>query len=169
MIIGVLKELAPETRVSLVPEVVAALVKMNVTIWVEQGGGGSSFYSDKSYTDAGAEIKDARQIRSGADLILGIQAGNIGEAKPGAVLMGIFQPLFNPGLMQQWADKGYTVFSLDTIPRTTRAQSMDVLSSQANIAGYKAVLLAATKYSRYFPMFITAAGSIPPAKVLILG
>jgi NAD(P) transhydrogenase subunit alpha len=83
--------------------------------------------------------------------------------------MGVYQPLFNGSLMQRWADKGYSVFSLDTIPRTTRAQSMDVLSSQANIAGYKAVLLAATQYCRYFPMFMTAAGSIAPAKVLILG
>ena len=169
MIIGVLKEHAPETRVSLVPEVVAALVKMNVTVWIEQGAGVTSFYSDQLYTDAGGIIKDAQGIRSTADIILTIQASNVGDAKAGAVLMGIYQPLFNAELMQQWAEKGYTVFSLDTIPRTTRAQSMDVLSSQANIAGYKAVLLAAMSYSRYFPMFMTAAGSIPPAKVLILG
>ncbi len=169
MIIGVLKEMAPETRVSLVPEVVAALVKMSVTIWVEKGAGGTSFFSDKAYTDAGAAIKDAQEIRSGADIILTIQASNVGTIKSGAVIMGIYQPLFNAGLMSQWADNGITVFSLDTIPRTTRAQSMDVLSSQANIAGYKAVLLAASSYCRYFPMFMTAAGSIPPAKVLILG
>ncbi len=169
MIIGVLKEQAPETRVSLVPEVVAALVKMNVTVWVEQGAGANAFYNDKSYTDAGAEIKQAQDINSSADMVLSMQAANAGNAKAGAVLVGIYQPLFNPGLMQKWADKGYTVFSMDTIPRTTRAQSMDVLSSQANIAGYKAVLLAAMQYSRYFPMFMTAAGSIPPAKVLILG
>jgi len=169
MIIGVLKEQAPETRVSLVPEVVAALVKMNVTVWVEHGAGDTAFYSDQAYTTAGAVIKEVQEISSSADMVLSLQPGNIKNAKAGAVLMGIFQPLFNPALMQQWADKGYTVFSLDTIPRTTRAQSMDVLSSQANIAGYKAVLLAATQYSRYFPMFMTAAGSIPPAKVLILG
>ncbi len=169
MIIGVLKEQAPETRVSLVPEVVAALVKMNVTVWVEQGAGANAFYNDKSYTDAGAEIKQAQDINSSADMVLSMQAANAGNAKAGAVLVGIYQPLFNPGLMQKWADNGYTVFSMDTIPRTTRAQSMDVLSSQANIAGYKAVLLAAMQYSRYFPMFMTAAGSIPPAKVLILG
>ena len=90
-------------------------------------------------------------------------------AATGAVIMGIYQPLFSPALMQQWAEKGYTVFSLDTIPRTTRAQSMDVLSSQANIAGYKAVLQAASIYPKYFPMLMTAAGSIAPAKVLILG
>ena len=169
MIIGVLKEQAPETRVSLVPEVVAALVKMSVTVWVEQGAGDTAFYSDQLYTDAGAVIKDAASIRSSADMVLTMQAGNVGEVKAGAVVMGIFQPLFSPNLMQQWAGKGYTVFSMDTIPRTTRAQSMDVLSSQANIAGYKAVLLAAYEYSRYFPMFMTAAGSIPPAKMLILG
>jgi len=169
MIIGVLKEHAPETRVSLVPEVVAALVKMNVTVWIEQGAGGTSFYSDQSYISAGAEVKDAQQVRSSADILLTITAANAGAAKAGAVLMGIYQPLFNPHNMQLWADNGYTVFSLDTIPRTSRAQSMDVLSSQANIAGYKAVLLAATQYCRYFPMLMTAAGSIPPAKVLILG
>lgn len=169
MIIGVLKEQAPETRVSLVPEVVAALVKMSVTVWVEQGAGDTAFYSDQLYTDAGAVIKDAASIRSSADMVLTMQAGNVGEVKAGAVVMGIFQPLFSPHLMQQWAGKGYTVFSMDTIPRTTRAQSMDVLSSQANIAGYKAVLLAAYEYSRYFPMFMTAAGSITPAKMLILG
>lgn len=169
MIIGVLKEQAPETRVSLVPEVVAALVKMNITVWVEAGAGGTAFFNDQAYTTAGAAIKNADEIRSSADMVLGIGAGAIGNVKSGAVVMGVFQPLFNARLMQQWADKGYSVFSLDTIPRTTRAQAMDVLSSQANIAGYKAVLLAATQYCRYFPMLMTAAGSIPPAKVLILG
>ena len=169
MIIGVLKEQAPETRVSLVPEVVAAFVKMNVTVWVEQGAGDTAFFNDQAYTAAGAVIKNAQEIRTGADMVLSMQTGNARDAKPGAVLLGIFQPLFNHHLMQQMAEKGYTVFSMDTITRTTRAQSMDVLSSQANIAGYKAVLTAATQYCRYFPMFMTAAGSIPPAKVLILG
>jgi len=170
MIIGVLKEQAPETRVSLVPEIVAALVKMKVTVWVEPGAGDNAFHNDKAYTDAGATLKDNASISSSADLILAIQSDSLkANTKQGAVLMGVFQPLFNFQLMQQWAEKGNVVFSLDTIPRTTRAQSMDVLSSQANIAGYKAVLLAAMQFSRYFPMFMTAAGSIPPAKVLILG
>lgn len=170
MIIGVLKEQAPETRVSLVPEVVAALTKMNVQVWIEQGAGDNAFHSDKTYTDAGGTIKDKASIAGGADLLLTIHADNVpADIKPGAVVMGVFQPLFNTKTMQDWAGKGYSVFSLDTIPRTTRAQAMDVLSSQANIAGYKAVLLAAYQYSRYFPMFMTAAGSIPPAKVLILG
>lgn len=170
MVIGVLKEQAPETRVSLVPEVVAALVKMNVSVYVEPGAGDTAFHSDKSYTDAGAVIKDRNTIVSEANLILAIHTDNLPDnVKQGTVVMGVFQPLFNTKQMQQWAGKGFTVFSLDTIPRTTRAQAMDVLSSQANIAGYKAVLLAAFQYCRYFPMFMTAAGSIPPAKVLILG
>lgn len=170
MIIGVLKEDAPETRVSLIPEVVAALVKMNVTVWVESDAGVNAFYDDKSYTDAGALIKDEASICSEADMILSIQAANIPpNVRSGATMLGVYQPLFNATAMQHWAEKGYTVFSMDTIPRTTRAQAMDVLSSQANIAGYKAVLLAAMQYSRYFPMFMTAAGSIPPAKMLILG
>jgi H+-translocating NAD(P) transhydrogenase subunit alpha len=169
MVIGVLKEQAPETRVSIVPEVVAALAKMNVTVWVEQGAGDTAFHSDKAYTDAGAVVKDRLAIANDADLVLTIHAENAPALKSGKVLLGVYQPLFNTQLMQTWADKGYSVFSLDTIPRTTRAQSMDVLSSQANIAGYKAVLLAAYSYSRYFPMFMTAAGSIAPAKILILG
>lgn len=169
MIIGVLKDQAPETRVSMVPEVAAAFVKMNVTVWIEQGAGELAFYNDDQYTAVGALIKSAQEIRSGADMVLTIQPNNVGELRAGIVVMGVFQPLFNPELMLSWAEKGYSVFSLDSIPRTTRAQSMDVLSSQANIAGYKAVLLAAMQYSRYFPMFMTAAGSIPPAKVLILG
>ncbi len=170
MVIGVLKEQAPETRVSLVPEVVAALVKMNVQVYVETGAGETAFHNDKSYTDAGAVIKDKANVAAEADLLLSIHADNLPDnTKQGAVLMGVYQPLFNAQQMQQWAAKGYSVFSMDTIPRTTRAQAMDVLSSQANIAGYKAVLLAAFQYCRYFPMFMTAAGSIPPAKVLILG
>ncbi|MGN6568303.1 MAG: Re/Si-specific NAD(P)(+) transhydrogenase subunit alpha [Flavipsychrobacter sp.] len=170
MIISVLKEDAPETRVSLIPEVVTALVKMNVTVWVESDAGISAFYNDKSYTDAGAVIKDEASICNEADLILSIHAANVPpHVRSGATMLGVYQPLFNAKGMQDWAAKGYTVFSMDTIPRTTRAQAMDVLSSQANIAGYKAVLLAAMEYSRYFPMFMTAAGSIPPAKMLILG
>ncbi|MDR3680276.1 MAG: NAD(P) transhydrogenase subunit alpha [Flavipsychrobacter sp.] len=170
MIIGVLKEHAPETRVSLVPEVVAALVKMKVTVWVEHDAGANSFYNDDAYTSAGAEIKDDTEIKGGADILLAINPQAIsGNIKPSACLLGVYQPLFNVQQMQDWANAGYTIFSMDTIPRTTRAQSMDVLSSQANIAGYKAVLLAAMTYSRYFPMFMTAAGSIPPAKMLVLG
>lgn len=170
MIIGVLKEQAPETRVSLVPEVAAALVKMNVQVWIESGAGDTAFHNDKSYTDVGAVIKDRNAIANEANMVLTIHAANVPDnLKSGTVLLGVYQPLFNGAVMHNWATKGYSVFSLDTIPRTTRAQAMDVLSSQANIAGYKAVLLGAFQYCRYFPMFMTAAGSIAPAKVLILG
>ncbi|MCB0698816.1 MAG: Re/Si-specific NAD(P)(+) transhydrogenase subunit alpha [Chitinophagales bacterium] len=170
MIVGVLKEQGSETRVSLVPEVAAALVKMNVQVYVESGAGESAYHSDASYTDVGAVLKDRNSIASEADVLLTINPENVPDsARKDAVLLGVFQPLFNTQLMQEWATKGYTIFSMDNIPRTTRAQAMDVLSSQANIAGYKAVLKAATEYCRYFPMFMTAAGSIPPAKVLILG
>lgn len=170
MIIGVLKEQQPETRVSLVPEVVAALVKMNVQVSVESGAGDAAYHNDKAYTDAGASVKTRDAVAAEADIILSIHSANVPAGiKSKAVLMGVYQPLFDFRKMQDLAGKGYTVFSMDTIPRTTRAQAMDVLSSQANIAGYKAVLLAAMEYCRYFPMFMTAAGSIPPAKVLILG
>lgn len=170
MVVGVLKEQQPETRVSLVPEVVAALVKMNVQVMVEHGAGETAFHSDQSYTDAGGKLSDRNTIASSADVLLTINSANLPDnIKNGAVVMGVYQPLFDHQKMQELASKGYTVFSMDTIPRTTRAQAMDVLSSQANIAGYKAVLLSAMEYCRYFPMFMTAAGSIPPAKVLILG
>lgn len=170
MVIGVLKEAAPETRVSLVPEVVAALVKLKAEVWIEQGAGDKAFFNDKTYTDAGGSIKDRNTISAGADILLTIQPDNVPDnVKAGAMILGVYQPLFNIPVMEAWADRNYTTFSLDTIPRTTRAQAMDVLSSQANISGYKAVLLAAMQYSRYFPMFMTAAGSIPPAKMLILG
>src|SRR5690606_21497802 len=170
MVIGVLKEQQPETRVSLVPEVVAALVKMNVQVLVENGAGEGAYHNDKAYTDAGAVMKSREATAAEADVLLTIHAANVPDSiKKGAVVIGVYQPLFDTKKMQEFAAKGYTVFSMDTIPRTTRAQAMDVLSSQANIAGYKAVLLAAMEYCRYFPMFMTAAGSIPPAKILILG
>ncbi|ACU63895.1 Re/Si-specific NAD(P)(+) transhydrogenase subunit alpha [Chitinophaga pinensis] len=172
MIAGVLKEQPGENRVSLVPEIVKQLEKQGVTVWIEPDAGTRAYYSDESYIQAGAQIKPAGEILQQADIILSIQIPEESSWKmipAGKVLAGIYQPLYNTALMQQWADKQLTAFSLDSVPRTTRAQSMDVLSSQANIAGYKAVLLAATSYSRYFPMFMTAAGSIAPAKVLILG
>ncbi|TWW01493.1 Re/Si-specific NAD(P)(+) transhydrogenase subunit alpha [Chitinophaga pinensis] len=172
MIAGVLKEQPGENRVSLVPEIVKQLEKQGVTVWIEPDAGTRAYYPDESYIQAGAQIKPAGEILQQADIILSIQIPEESSWKmipAGKVLAGIYQPLYNTALMQQWAEKQLTAFSLDSVPRTTRAQSMDVLSSQANIAGYKAVLVAATSYSRYFPMFMTAAGSIAPAKVLILG
>jgi len=172
MIIGVLKEQSPETRVSILPEHIVTFKKWNVDVYIEPGAGDAAFAGDAAYTAAGALIKSRGDILQQADILLSINKftdADIAAVKNSAVLLGTFQPLFNIPLMQQWAAKNVTAFSMDMLPRTTRAQSMDVLSSQANIAGYKAVLVAAGLYPKYFPMFMTAAGSIPPAKVLILG
>jgi NAD(P) transhydrogenase subunit alpha len=171
MIVGVLKEPAFESRVSLSAEGAAALIKKGVEVWVESSAGVKAFTNDDDYTKIGATIKSAQEIISSADIILSINNPDLSHVSrlTSYVFLGIYQPLFNPALMHDWAKQNITVFSLDMLPRTTRAQTMDVLSSQANIAGYKAVLLASVRYPRYFPMFMTAAGSIPPAKVLILG
>jgi NAD(P) transhydrogenase subunit alpha len=169
--LGVLKESAAETRVSLLPEAVAALTKKGVKVIVESGAGVLAFASDEDYRQAGAQLLSRTQLVESADLLLSIQAPvDIDSSKlSGKALIGVYQPLYVRDQVEYWAKQGVTCFSLDMLPRTTRAQSMDVLSSQANIAGYKAVLLAAQSYGRYFPMFMTAAGSIAPAKMLILG
>jgi H+-translocating NAD(P) transhydrogenase subunit alpha len=169
MIIGVLKEPAPETRVSILPEHVTVLKKWNVTVYIESQAGLTAFANDDKYQEAGAEVASRADIYDKADIILSISTPADIAGKNSKILLGIFQPLFNPQLVKTWAGDNHTIFSMDMLPRTTRAQSMDVLSSQANIAGYKAVLEAANRFPRYFPMFMTAAGSIPPAKMLILG
>jgi NAD(P) transhydrogenase subunit alpha len=172
MTVGVLKETATETRVSLLPEHLATLKKWKCDILVESAAGAKAFANDDKYSEAGAKIASRDEVLRNSDIVLSINNfsdDDISKLKPGAVVLGIYQPLFNAGIIKAWATKGVSVFSIDMIPRTTRAQSMDVLSSQANIAGYKAVLLAANEYPKYFPMFMTAAGSIPPAKMLILG
>jgi NAD(P) transhydrogenase subunit alpha len=168
MIVGVLKEVAPETRVSLIAEGAAQLIKKNIQVWIESGAGSNAFCSDDDYRAIGAEIKSSDEIASSADIILSIHAPSI-TIRQGVVLIGMYQARFETERIQNWNKQGATVFSMELLPRTTRAQSMDILSSQANIAGYKAVLTAANAYGRYFPMFMTAAGSIAPAKVLILG
>lgn len=171
MVVGVLKELSFETRVSMLSETVATLIKKQVEVWVEQGAGEKAACPDSEYIKAGASIKTAQEIIQSADVILSIHLPpkeNL-PANSSQIFIGVYQPLYNAMQMQQCAQHGITTFSLDMLPRTTRAQSMDVLSSQANIAGYKAVLHAANIYPKYFPMFMTAAGSIAPAKVLILG
>ena len=172
MIIAVLKEPSPETRVSVLPEHVVGFKKWNLDIYIESNAGTAAFATDAAYVAAGALIKSRNEILQQADIILSINnpsTTDIASLKPGAIMLGVYQPLFNYHIIKDWASKGFTTFSIDMIPRTTRAQSMDVLSSQASIAGYKAVLLAANLFPRYFPMFMTSAGSIPPAKVLILG
>ena len=176
MTIGILKEPAHETRVSLLAEAVATLTKKEITVIVESGAGEKAFCSNADYEKAGAKIKNRNEVLASADIALSIHPPE--QSDPDSyrdsnlkskIIIGVYQPLFNIDMMKQWAGSGITTFSLDMLPRTTRAQAMDVLSSQANIAGYKAVLTAANTYGRYFPMFMTAAGSIAPAKVLILG
>jgi NAD(P) transhydrogenase subunit alpha len=171
MTIGLLKEPAHETRVSLLAEAVATLTKKNITVCIESGAGDNAFCSNADYEKAGAQIKNRAEVLETSNIILSIHPPAESETGHLAsdILIGVYQPLFNVELMKQWAAAKITSFSLDMLPRTTRAQAMDVLSSQANIAGYKAVLTAAEMYPRYFPMFMTAAGSIKPAKLLILG
>lgn len=170
MTIGILQEPSFETRVSMLPEAVAALTKKSHAVLVETGAGLKASAEDDDYTKAGAQIKSRQDIVDNADIILSINYPDTTLPIPNSkILIGVYQPLFNIDLIKDWSAKNVTSFSLDMLPRTTRAQSMDVLSSQANIAGYKAVLLAANMYPKYFPMFMTAAGSITPAKMLILG
>ena len=172
MTIGILKEPVPETRVSLLPEAAATLIKQNIIIAVEKNAGTKAFAFDDAYQTKTINVVERLNVLSTSEIILSINNlsdEDVAQLKPNTILIGVYQPLFNYNLMKQWAEKDVTVFSLDMIPRSTRAQSMDVLSSQANIAGYKAVLEAANIYPHYFPMLMTAAGSIKPAKVLILG
>ncbi|MFT4154651.1 NAD(P) transhydrogenase subunit alpha [Parafilimonas sp.] len=172
MTIAILKEPANETRVSLLPEAAATLAKQNILVKLEKNAGVLAFAGNESYQLKNIHIVEPADALSTADIVLSIQPLSpeaISRLKPNTIIIGVYQPLFNYAIMQQLAEKNLTTFSLDMMPRTTRAQSMDVLSSQANIAGYKAVLEAANTYPRYFPMFMTAAGSITPAKVLILG
>ncbi len=172
MIIGILKEQEGEKRVSILPEQAEVLIKNGNTVWLESGAGEAAFASDTAYLQKQVSIEPREKILQQADVLLAywmLPEAVSGNIRPGAILVGVYQPLFQFSAMKSWAEKQLTSFSLDMIPRTTRAQSMDVLSSQANIAGYKAVLLAANLFPRYFPMFMTAAGSIAPAKVLILG
>ena len=171
MNIAVLKEPSPETRVSLLPEHIGLLKKMGVNVLVETGAGLLSFAEDNKYNDAGATVQLRSDVLKAADVLLTINALSAEEmeAANGKILLGFFQPLFYPETATEAAAHNISMFSMDMLPRTTRAQSMDVLSSQANIAGYKAVLTAANVFPKYFPMFMTAAGSIPPVKMLILG
>jgi NAD(P) transhydrogenase subunit alpha len=170
MVIGILREPAGENRVSLLPEAVKTLVSQQATVLVENGAGFQAFADDTDYVSAGAAVTSRADILSRSGLILSIHPPGAGDLRTSrGAWLGVYEPLGNLELLRQFAAAGLTVFSLDNIPRTTRAQNMDVRSSQASIAGYKAVLLAAYTYSRYFPMFMTAAGSVAPAKMLVLG
>jgi NAD(P) transhydrogenase subunit alpha len=172
MTIGILKESPGENRVAMLPESVATLVNMNVTMLVESGAGMAAFASDKKYEAVGARVDTKAKVVAESDLIIKIQppsAVETGMMKEGQVIMAVLNPYFNADLIQELTSKKITSFSMDVVPRTTRAQAMDILSSMATVAGYKAVLTAANTLPKFFPMFMTAAGTIKPANMLILG
>ena len=171
MLIGVPAETtAGETRVAVTPETVKKLVATGHAVRVQSGAGIAASVTDAAYQAAGAEIVDGAGA-FGADMVLKVRTPSEPETalmKPGTVVIGMLNPFDAAGL-QRLAGAGLTAFALEAAPRTTRAQSMDVLSSQANIAGYKAVMIAADKYQRFFPMLMTAAGTVKAARVVILG
>src|SRR4051812_12748154 len=171
MLIGVPRETAAgETRVAATPETTKKLAALGHSVRVESGAGVAASAVDAAYSAAGAQITD-RPGAFACDLVLKVRspdAAELGLMKRGANLVGMLNPFDRPGL-EALAAAGLTSFALEAAPRTTRAQSMDVLSSQANIAGYKAVMIAADTYQRFFPMLMTAAGTVKAARVVILG
>ena len=174
MRIGVPKEAAPgERRVALVPESCKKLIQAGYEVAIEAGAGETAGYPDAAYRDAGAAVEtDSASLLGSADLVLKVgapTAAEVSSMRPGAIYLGSLMPLRNPEAVRALAERRITAFSTDAIPRTTRAQSMDTLSSMANIAGYKGVLLAAAELNKYFPMLMTAAGMVPPAKVFVIG
>ncbi|MDV3000618.1 MAG: NAD(P) transhydrogenase subunit alpha [Chroococcopsis gigantea SAG 12.99] len=174
MKIGVARERElGETRVALVPDTVAKLVKNGFEVFLQKGAGQGAHYSDTTYESAGAIVlENDHDLWQSVDILLKVAPPNDSEIpnlKSGLILISFLDPLRNPEKIRQIADRGCTSFSMEFIPRSSRAQSMDALSSQANIAGYKAALLGAVYLPKMFPMMTTAAGTIPPAKVLVLG
>jgi H+-translocating NAD(P) transhydrogenase subunit alpha len=173
MKVAVVKETAPaERRVALVPDAIAKLRSAGHEVLVERGAGEGAFIPDDAFTDAGASIVSVDQIAS-ADAVLMVgkpDEAQLGRLRPGQAIFGLFAPLTDPELVSQLAAAQVTAISLDMIPRTlSRAQPMDALTSQSNIAGYKAALVAAAAFGRFFPLLITAAGTARPAKLLVLG
>lgn len=174
MKIALVKEIeVGENRVALIPDTVARLVKQGLEIWVENGAGEASFFSDRAYEEAGATlVSDPGKLWAEADVIVKVgipKDDEINQMREGSTLISFLSPLGKPEVAQKLANRKVTAFSMELIPRTSRAQSMDALSSQAGVAGYKAVLIAAAALPKFFPMLTTAAGTIKPSKVFILG
>jgi len=174
MKIGVARETAPgERRVALVPDALAKLTAAGLEVLVETGAGVGALIPDGQFEAAGAKVVDAKTLYAESDVIVRVQKpgdDEVTKLRSGQAVVGLLQPLLDPKLMADLAAAGVTAISLDAIPRTlSRAQSMDVLSSQANVGGYKAVVMAAEAFGRYFPLLTTAAGTAKPANVLILG
>jgi NAD(P) transhydrogenase subunit alpha len=173
MRIGVPKETAAgEHRVALVPEVVAKLTSRGLEVVVQSGAGADALLSDAAYEEAGATVTAEPGAVWGADVVVTISPPDPEQVRSlgsGSILIGFLAPLTSPATTRALADAGATAFAMEAIPRITRAQSMDALSSQSNVAGYRAALLGAEEMGRFYPMLMTAAGTIPPAKVLVLG
>src|SRR5215471_2204036 len=174
MKVAVVKESAPgERRVALVPEAIAKLRQAGLEVLVETGAGDGAWFPDSLYSDAGASIVSAGDLYATADLVVTVtrpSADQVSRLRAGQAIMGMLAPLIDPGLAASLASQGVTAISLDGLPRTlSRAQGMDALTSQANVAGYKAAIVAAEAYGRFFPLLITAAGTARPAKLLVLG
>jgi H+-translocating NAD(P) transhydrogenase subunit alpha len=170
--IGVLKETLPgERRVAITPKVIDVLTKAGAELAIETGAGLDAGFPDEDYTAKGAKIaSSAAAVAETAQILLTVRVPEpAGFVKKGQIVIGLADPLTDPRLAAHYAQAGATLFSLELVPRITRAQSMDVLSSMASIAGYKAVLLAASALPRLFPMMSTAAGTVPPARVLVIG
>ncbi|MBX2889992.1 MAG: Re/Si-specific NAD(P)(+) transhydrogenase subunit alpha [Saprospiraceae bacterium] len=173
MTLGILKEGDGEQRVAVTPDAVPTLMKLGFQkILVESGAGETAFFDDASYAKQGAQIADTATVLKDSDLLVKIHPPSkaaLGKLSSGQILIGQFNPLVQKDVVDDLLKSGVSAFSLDLAPRTTRAQALDVLSSMATVAGYKAVLTAANHLPTFFPMFMTAAGTIKPAKVLILG
>jgi H+-translocating NAD(P) transhydrogenase subunit alpha len=172
--VGTPKETAPdERRVALVPDTVSRLAAATLEVKVESGAGSEAFITDQAYEQAGAKIvKGPAALIGDVDAVLKVQApveAEIALFKKGAVLISFLQPATQGDIVRALAAQGVTAFSLELVPRISRAQSMDALSSQASAAGYKAVLMAAGRLGKFFPMMMTAAGTVPPARVLVMG
>ena len=171
---AVVKEAAPgERRVALVPDAIARLRPAGIDVLVESGAGEEAWLADAAYADVGAAIVTAAELYQTADVILTVtkpSAAMVSQLRKGQAIVGMLAPLTDPGLAAALAAQGVTAISLDGLPRTlSRAQPMDALTSQSTVAGYKAALVAATEFGRFFPMLITAAGTARPARVLVLG
>jgi NAD(P) transhydrogenase subunit alpha len=172
MKIGLLKENGTENRVAMLPGEVAVLKKMGFEVLVERGAGERAFTGDYAYVAIGAKMSERKEVISGAELLLSVNPpleDDINSFREGEMLCSVLNPVENRLWLEKARLKGLTVLALDLVPRTSRAQSMDILSSMATVSGYKAVLAAASVLPRFFPMFMSAAGTIKPARVLILG
>jgi NAD(P) transhydrogenase subunit alpha len=171
VVVGILTETAAkETRVAVVPEIAAKLKSLGVRVLIERGAGASAHFPDALYTDA--EFSDAAAILASADILLKVQPPSVTEVaalKKGAIVIGFMQAYARPELVLALKERGITSFAMELVPRISRAQSMDALSSQASVAGYKAVLIAANTLEKFLPMLTTAAGTIRPASVLVIG